>query len=152
MHHRKERAPSGGFPGTRERPGNRYLPRVFGTGGAARGAGADGQPDGPDRRGGRPAELETVKLGNRPSWTGEAGKPAKLERRGRETGRAGAVRLKQPGGNGDAGKPAETGTAWRPTSRAGAAYRTRPPFISYMKGALLHCAAGGRSVTRDTPA
>src|SRR5580704_12923126 len=70
---------------------------VFGTGGAARGAGADGQPDGPDRRGGRPAELETVKLGSRPSWTGEAGKPAKLERRGRETGRAGAVRLKAAG-------------------------------------------------------
>ena len=47
---------------------------------AARGAGADGQPDGSDRRGGKPAELETVKLGNQPNWNGEVGKLAEPER------------------------------------------------------------------------
>ena len=129
---------------------------------AARGAGADGQPDGSDRRGGKPAELETVKLGNwpnlngeagkpaelgmvrlgnRPNRNGEAGKPAKLERRGWETGRAGTARLDSSrAGTVTLGNQRNWNClAGNRPSRAAQPYKA--PFISYMKGALLHCAA-----------
>ena len=57
----------------------------------------------------------------------------------------------QPRGAGKAGKPVFPGGAWpwrggaqrqggRATGRSGAAWPDKAPFISYMKGALLHSA------------
>src|SRR5690242_1005997 len=77
----------GGFPGARERPGNRYLPRVLGTGGRRVAPGWTGNRTAPVGVAGKPAELETAGLG---SWLGRRG----------ETG-------KRPGRNGEAGQPAE---------------------------------------------
>jgi len=82
---RKVRGPAtrvGVSPRARERPGNRYLPQVPGTGGAARGAGESGQP-------GEPAFRETwatgrtgspENLGNRANRNSEAGRPVDLDR------------------------------------------------------------------------
>lgn len=68
-------------PRARERPGNRYLPQVPGTGGAARGAGESGQPGEPAVRGTwATGRTGTAKPGDRSIWTGEAGKPADRER------------------------------------------------------------------------
>jgi hypothetical protein len=69
-------------PRARERPGNRYLPQVPGTGGAARGAGESGQPGEPAFRGtwatGRTGSPEN--LGNRANRNSEAGRPVDLDR------------------------------------------------------------------------
>src|SRR5579859_3343317 len=68
-----------------------------------------------------------------------------------------------PGAAGKAGKPVFLagawywrGGAWRrdgwATGRSGAARPDKAPFISYMKGALLHTARPGSLHRRDTPA
>jgi len=81
-------------------------------------------------------------LGNRANRDSEAGRPVDLDRGGWETSRSGTVR---PGDwrirSREAGKLADPGPQ-----------PDKAPFISYMKGALLHCAARRIPVTRDTPA
>ena len=48
----------GACPGTRERPGNRYLPRVFGTGGRRVAPGSPGDRANRNSEAGRPADLD----------------------------------------------------------------------------------------------